>query len=110
VDWIQRVTHEAEEQMHRYDVPCWVEEVRRRKFRWAGHVARREDGRWTRRILQWTPDGKRDRGRPNLRWVDSIRTFFSRLLGEAAGEDTWIDVAQDREGWHAHEGNYVREA
>ena len=110
VDWIQRVTHEAEEQMHRYDVPCWVEEVRRRRFRWAGRVARHEDGRWTRKILHWTPKGNRIRGRPHLRWVDTIRTFFSKLLGEAAEEDTWIEVAQDREAWHTLETDYVREA
>eukprot|EP00973_Karenia_brevis_P026169 3610686-Karenia_brevis.AAC.1 len=32
VDWIQRVTHEAEEAMSAAGVPDWVEESRRRKW------------------------------------------------------------------------------
>ena len=29
----RRVTHEAEEQMQLYSVPCWIEEARMRKLR-----------------------------------------------------------------------------
>ena len=41
---------------------------------------------------------------------DSIRAFFTKLLGDDAGEDTWMEVAQDRNGWRALEEDYVREA
>jgi len=46
VDWIQRVTEEALAAMTRAGVPDWIEEQQRRKWRWAGHVCRRDDGRW----------------------------------------------------------------
>ena len=42
-------------------------------WRWAGHVARREDNRWNKRLTDWTPrEGKRDRIRPDRRWRDEI--------------------------------------
>ena len=35
------------------------------KWRWAGHLMRRNDGRWAKRIVEWRPrDGWRGRGRP----------------------------------------------
>ena len=48
IDWKQRVTREAVIAMDRAGIPDWVQEQRRRKWRWVGHVARRDDGRWTR--------------------------------------------------------------
>ncbi|KOB71517.1 Endonuclease-reverse transcriptase [Operophtera brumata] len=35
------------------------------KWKWAGHIARVKDNRWSERVLHWWPrDGKRERGRP----------------------------------------------
>ena len=50
VDWIIRATEVAEQAMRAFEVPDWVDEVQKRRFRWAGHVARRNDGRWTREV------------------------------------------------------------
>ena len=34
--------------------------IKEQKWRWAGHVARREDNRWSKRLTDWTPrEGKR---------------------------------------------------
>ena len=39
------------------------------KWTWAGHVARRTDGRWTTAVTEWTPrTGKRSQDRPYKRW------------------------------------------
>ncbi|CAG9122988.1 unnamed protein product [Plutella xylostella] len=39
--------------------------VSKLKWQWAGHIARRTDGRWSRRVLEWRPrTGKRSVGRP----------------------------------------------
>ena len=88
-------------------MPCWVEEVRRRKFRWAGHVARREDGRWTKAVLDWVPNGLRRRGRPVQRWVDSIQSFFRALLGEQATDRDWMAFASERDAWKRLEDDYA---
>ena len=39
--------------------------IKEQKWRWAGHVARRVDNRWNKRLTDWTPrEGKRYRRRP----------------------------------------------
>ena len=84
VEWVRRVTHEAQDKMDLFAIPCWVEDVRRRKFRWAGHIVRRTDGRWTCGVLSWMPQGSRKRGRPHQRWTDSLCAFFKSLLGDTS--------------------------
>ena len=45
-----------------------MEKVRQSKWRWAGHVARFQDNRWTHRLTEWQPrEGKRKRGRQKRR-------------------------------------------
>jgi len=41
-------------------------------LRWAGHVARMEEGRSAFKILTGKPSGKRLLGRPRRRWEDNI--------------------------------------
>ena len=42
--------------------------LRLNRLIWFGHVQRRDKDDVTRKILQMTVDGKRNRGRPKLRW------------------------------------------
>ena len=51
--------------------------VRRR--RWAGHVARREEGRCAFQILTGKRTGKRPLGRPRHRWEDNIRMDLKEI-------------------------------
>ena len=112
VDWMKRATRASEECMSQFGVPDWVEEVHRRKFRWAGHVSRRHDGRWTREVLTWSASGSRTQGRPKLRWTDGLNSFFNRSMGLAtntgAGNMLWMAVAEDRERWQAVEDEYIK--
>ncbi|KHN74308.1 Putative uncharacterized transposon-derived protein F52C9.6, partial [Toxocara canis] len=65
---------------------CW-----RNKLRWAGHVARIRDNRWTKKIYQWYPrDIKRPPGRHPMRWADEIREVEGPL---------WQRLAANRERW-----------
>ncbi|KAE9413539.1 hypothetical protein Angca_005157, partial [Angiostrongylus cantonensis] len=42
----------------------------RAKHRWAGHIMRRTDDRWTKRTVEWTPrECKCLLGRPPTRWA-----------------------------------------
>ena len=45
---------------------------------WFGHVQRRYKDDATRKILQMTVGGKRNRGRPKLRWRDLVRDDMAR--------------------------------
>ena len=100
-----RTTREGELLMKTYGVPDWVEEVHRRKFRWAGHVSRRHDNRWTRDVLTLSVAGFRTRGRPMTRWSDSIIQFFGDK--SHIGNEFWMTLAEDREQWHLLEPEYL---
>ena len=56
-----------------YRSPNIVRVIKSRRLRWAGHVARMEEGRSAFKILTFTPAGKRLLGRPSRRWEDNIR-------------------------------------
>ena len=50
-----------------------IEYTLKQKWKWAGHIARLEDNRWTKRCTEWQPRRrKRSRGRPSRRWQDDI--------------------------------------
>ena len=61
-------------------------------MRWAGHVARMEEGRSAFKILTDKPIGKRPLGRHNVR-------MDLEEIGIKAGN--WVDSAQDRNYWRA---------
>ena len=101
-DWIKRATNVAAEAAKRAGVVDWVEEQRRRKWQWAGHIARRDDGRWSKRLLEWEPPGgRRSWGRPVLRWEDTLCQFM-----KSKGEK-WQSAAKDRIKWSSLEEEFV---
>jgi hypothetical protein len=65
-----------------------------RRLRWAGHVARMEEGRSGFKILTGKPTGKRPLGRSRRRWEDNIRMEIEEI-GINAGY--WVDSAQERD-------------
>ncbi|KAJ8709615.1 hypothetical protein PYW08_009619 [Mythimna loreyi] len=63
------------------------------KWQWAGHIARRTDGRCGGKVLEWRPrTGRRSVGRPPTRWTDD--------LVKVAGS-RWMRTAQDRSLWRS---------
>ena len=63
-------------------------------IRWAGHVARLEEGRSALKILTGQPTGKRPLGRPRRRWQDNIRMDLEEV---SINSGNWVDSAQDRD-------------
>ena len=98
MQWIRSVTHNTVAHMAAGEVSDWVLEYRRREWSWAGHCARREDGRWTRVLLEISLPGGRPRGRPPLHWADEIVQFLEHVFGGDT-RTSWIDVAQQRDVW-----------
>ncbi|EPB78510.1 hypothetical protein ANCCEY_02351 [Ancylostoma ceylanicum] len=50
--------------------------MQRMKHRWAGHLLRRNDDRWSRRVTEWLPRKKtRPLGQPPTRWADSFTKY-----------------------------------
>jgi len=55
-------------------------EIRTRKFRWIGHVLRKEDGEIPKAALLWNPQGNRKRGRTKNSWRRSIINLLAPEL------------------------------
>ena len=65
-----------------------------RRLRWAGHVARMEEGR------KGTPTGNRPLGRPRSRWEVNIRMDIKEI---GTNTRNWVDSTNDKGYWRALE-------
>ena len=72
--------------------PNIVRVIKSRRLRWAGHIAKMEEGWSAFRILTGKPTEKRPLGRSRRRWEDNIRMDL---------EEICVDSAQDRNYWRA---------
>jgi hypothetical protein len=72
--------------------------IMRKRWRWIGHVLRKEANNNTRIALHWTPEGKRKRGRPKNTWRRTAETEMRQLT------HTWGTIhrlAQNRQEWRS---------
>ena len=84
-----------------------TEEIKRRRWRWIGHVLRREPSDLERVVLTWHPQGRRGIGRPRKTWRRMVETER-----QAAGWRTWGEVAaaaRDRENWRTIVERLIRQ-
>jgi hypothetical protein len=87
------------EQLHNlYSSPDIIRQVKSRRMRWAGRVARMGEERTVYKVLVGKPEGKRPLGRPRPRWEDGIRMDLREI---GLGGVDWIGLSQDRERWRA---------
>jgi hypothetical protein len=63
-----------------YSWPDIIRQIKYRRMRWAGHVARMGEGRNVYRILMGKPEGKKPHGRQRRRWEVGIRMDL-RVIG-----------------------------
>ena len=61
--------------------------IKSRRLRWAGHVAKMDEGRRAFKILTANPAGKRSLGRVRHRWED--------LKEIGVNIRNWVDSVQD---------------
>ena len=78
-----------------YSSPNIVRVIKLRRMRWAGHVARMENGRGAYRVLVGKPEVKRPLGRPRSRRVDNIRMDLQEV---GYGSVDWIGLGWPRIG------------
>jgi hypothetical protein len=75
-----------------YSSPNIVRVIKSRGTRWAGHVARKGEGRGVYRALVGRPEGKTPLGRPRRRCEDNIKLDFKEIGIDGAN---WIQLAQE---------------
>jgi hypothetical protein len=87
------------EELHNlYSSPDIIRQVKSRRMRWAGHVARMGEERKLYKFLVGKSEGKRPLGRPRRRWEDGIRMDLREI---GLGCVDWIRQSQDRDRWRA---------
>jgi hypothetical protein len=67
-----------------YSSPDIISQIKSRRMRWAGHVARMGKGRKVYRVLVGKPEGKKSLGSPRRRWENGIRMDL-REIGRGRG-------------------------
>jgi hypothetical protein len=81
-----------------YRSPNIVRVIKSRRLRWAGHVARIQNGRSAFKILTGKPTRKRPLGRPRRRLEDNIRMGLKKI---GISTMNWVNSALDRDYWRA---------
>ena len=97
--WELRVTNK--EVATRTGINPIVEEVKRRRWRWLGHVLRMSRSRHPLIALTWNPQGKRRTGRPQGTWRRTMEDERKKA-GKTWNELRWL--AQDRDEWRKFVG------
>ena len=92
--WPETITNN--ELRQRTGMATVEETIKARRWRWLGHVCRMPADSITRRALRWTPQGRRNRGRPRETWR---RTVIKELEGKGLSLNTAPRVAADRARW-----------
>ncbi|KAJ8952322.1 hypothetical protein NQ318_017216 [Aromia moschata] len=72
-----------------------VEEIRVKQLKWYGDVQRMTQERLPKQILEWTPEGRRKRGRPRKSWLEGIN---KEMQERGLEEDQWNDCTEWRLG------------
>ena len=95
IRWQERITNK--EVLKMAEMENLSEGVRKRRWKFIGHIMRKEPNNDCRTALTWTPEGQRKRGRPK-----TTRRKTAEREREKAGWKNWSEVqiaAADRAGW-----------
>jgi hypothetical protein len=78
----------SEELHNLYSSPDIIRQIKSRRIRWAGHVARMGMVIKLYKVLVGMSEGKRPLGRPRYRWKDGIRMDLRDIGLEGCGLDS----------------------
>ena len=91
-EWRTRYNHEI---YLLYGEATVTRKIRTQRLRWLGHLARMSEESVAKRVFERNPEGRRGRGRPKLRWKDSVLEDYQKLGAGLA----WRTAALYRTTW-----------
>jgi hypothetical protein len=83
---------QSEELHNLYSSPGTIRQIKSRRMRWAGHVARMGEGRNVYRVLVGRPEGKRPLERRRRRWKDGIRMDLREIVWGVWSGFNWLRI------------------
>jgi hypothetical protein len=89
--WRIRKNHELNELKGNADI---VRFIKSRRMAWLGYVMRMDGGRMPKRILEWKPMGRRNRGRPRKRRIEDVEEDIQTM-----GIRGWRKLCKERTEW-----------
>jgi len=89
--WRIRMNHELNELIENADI---VRFIKSRRMAWLCHVKRMDERRTPKRVLDWTPVGRRMRGRPRKRWIEDDEEDIQRM-----GIRVWRKLCKEMMEW-----------
>jgi hypothetical protein len=75
-----------------FSSPDIIRQIKSRRMRWAGHVARMGKGRNVCRVLMGKTEGKRPLDRPRRRWEDGNKMEFREIGWGVWSGFTWLRI------------------
>jgi hypothetical protein len=75
-----------------YWSPGIIRQIKSRRMRWAGHVARMGEGRKMYKVLVGKPKGKRPLERPRCRWEDGIKMDLRETGWGVWSGSAWLRI------------------
>jgi hypothetical protein len=75
-----------------YSSPDIIRQIKSRRMRWAGHVARMGEGRNAYRVLVGKSEGKRPLERQRRRWEDGIKMDLKEIGWGVWSGFTWLSI------------------
>jgi hypothetical protein len=86
-----------------YSSPDIIRQIRSRRMRWAGHVARMGERKNLYRVLVGKPEGKRSLGGPRRRWENGMKMHLRQIIWGVE----WIHLAENRDRWQVIENEVM---
>ena len=63
-------------------------DIKTEQLKLYGRIQRMEEGRLPKKVIKWSPPGRRKRGRPKLTWAEEIRGLMEE---KGLMEEEWND-------------------
>ena len=89
--WRSMYNHEIYRKFRQPDI---VKVIKSHRIRWLGHLYRTEDANPLKKLTFTNPMGARKRGRPPIRWLDSVESDIKTI-----SKRDWRNIALDRTRW-----------
>ena len=76
-----------------------LNKIEKRQLQWLGHVERMDEERIAKKRWNWTPEGRRSRGRPRKRWKDAVAEILLKYDIPTIEDLRRRGIFEDRREW-----------